>query len=213
MGIEYKEDSNVPTNPGIGIDLGIKTLAKCSDTNEYSNINKSDKVKKLEKRKRRLQRQVSCKYTKNKKGEKYCKTRNIIKSEKKLLVLNHRLTNIRHGHLHNATTEIVNRKPKFIVMEDLNVSGMMKNKYLSKFVQEQCFGEFYRQLEYKSKLNNIEFITADRYYPSSKMCSCCGNVKKDLKLSERTYRCDKCGLVMDRDLNASINLSRYNHSV
>lgn len=209
VGIECEEDSTVPTNPGIGIDLGIKTLAKCSDTNEYPNINKSNKVKRLEKRKRRLQRKGSRKYTKTKKGDKYCKTRNIIKSEKKLLVLNHRLTNIRHDHLHNATTEIVNRKPKFIVMEDLNVSGMMKNKHLSKSAQEQCFGEFYRQIEYKSKFNNIEFITADRYYPSSKMCSCCGNIKKDLKLSERTYRCDKCGLVIDRDFNASINLSRY----
>ena len=133
-----------------------------------------------------MQRKVPKKYLKNKKGASYCKTSNIIKSEKELLKLNHRLTNIRHNYLHQVTSEIVNRKPKFIVLEDLNVKGMMKNRHLAKAVQEQCFYEFYRQVQYKSLWNNIDFITADRWFPSSKLCSVCGNIKKDLKLSDRT---------------------------
>ena len=107
------------------------------------------------------------------------------------------------------TSEIVNRQPKFIVMEDLNVKGMMKNKHLAKAVQEQCFYEFYRQIQYKCQWNNIEFITADRYYPSSKKCICCGNIKKNLKLSDRVYHCDNCGNTVDRDYQASVNLMRY----
>ena len=142
VGIEVEESIEVPTNNGIGIDLGIKDLAICSDNNIYKNINKTKEVKRLKKKKRRLQRKVSRKYLMNKKGESYCKTSNIIKSEKKLLKLNHRLTNIRHNYLHEITTEIINRKPKFIVLEDLNVKGMMKNKHLSKVVQEQCFMNF-----------------------------------------------------------------------
>ena len=127
---------------GIGIDLGIKGFAVCSDKEEpYENINKTQKVKKLEKRKRRLQRSIARKYEKNKKGESYCKTKNIIKEEKELLKLHHRLTNLRQNHFHQTTTEIINRKPRFIVLEDLNVKGMMKNKHLSKAIQEQCFGE------------------------------------------------------------------------
>lgn len=150
---------------------------------------------------------------KNKKGNSYCKTRNIIKSEKELLKLNHRLTDIRHNYLHQITSEIINRKPKFIVLEDLNVKGMMKNRHLSKAVQEQCFYEFYRQMEYKCRWNNINFATADRFYPSSKLCSCCGNVKKDLKLSDRVYVCEECGNVIDRDYQASLNLKRYGESI
>ena len=132
-----------------------------------------------------------------------------MKSEKQLLKINHRLTNIRHNYLHQVTSEIISRKPKFIVLEDLNVKGMMKNKHLAKAVQEQCFYEFYRQIQYKCNWNNIEFITADRYYPSSKMCSCCGNIKKDLKLKDRTYICAECGNIIDRDYQASVNLKRY----
>lgn len=193
---------------GIGIDIGIKDLAICSDGNTYENINKSHKVKKLKKKQRRLQRKVSKKYIKNKKGESYCKTSNIIKSEKQLLKLNHRLTNIRHNYLHQTTSEIVSRKPKFIVLEDLNVKGMMKNKHLAKAVQEQCFYEFYRQLQYKSNWAGIEFITADKWFPSSKLCSECGNIKKELKLSDRIYICE-CGNEIDRDYNASVNLMKY----
>ena len=209
VGVECDENTECPCNKGIGIDIGIKDLAVCSDSKSYSNVNKTAKVRKLSKKKRRLQRKVSKKYHKNKKGVNYCKTRNIVKSEKKLLKVNHRLTNIRHNYLHQTTAEIVKRKPSFIVMEDLNVNGMMKNKHLAKAVQEQCFYEFYRQIQYKCKWNNIEFITADRYYPSSKICSCCGNIKKNLKLSDRIYKCDKCGLKIDRDLNASVNLANY----
>ena len=212
VGIEYEDSDTLPSNEGIGIDLGIKDLAICSDGSTYKNINKSQKVKKLEKRKRRLQRSVSRKYEKNKKGGSYCKTSNIIKREKELLKLNHRLTNIRQNYLHQTTTEIVKTKPSFICMEDLNVKGMMKNKHLSKAVQQQCFGEFRRQIEYKAMWNNIPVIIADRFFSSSKLCSCCGNIKKDLKLSDRIYRCE-CGNVIDRDYQAALNLKRYGENV
>ena len=208
VGIEYENSTAPPTNEGVGIDLGIKDLAICSDKNKYQNINKTQRVKKLEKRKRRLQRSISRKYENNKKGERYCKTNNIIKSEKELLKLNHRLTNIRQNYLHQTTSEIVKRKPSFICMEDLNVSGMMKNKHLSKAVQQQGFYEFRRQIEYKSEWNNIPVIIADRFFPSSKLCSCCGNIKKDLKLSDRIYKCE-CGNIIDRDYQASLNLKRH----
>ena len=193
---------------GIGIDLGIKDLAICSDATKYKNINKSQTVKKLEKRRRRLQRNVSRKYEQNKEKGKYCKTNNIVKKEKLLLKVNHRLTNIRKNYLHQTTSEIVNRKPRFICIEDLNVSGMMKNRHLSKAIQNQGFFEFRKQLEYKCKNNGIPLIVADRFYPSSKHCSCCGKIKKDLKLSDRIYRCE-CGNVIDRDFQASINLRVY----
>lgn len=214
VGMEYITHTETPTNKGIGIDLGIKNLAICSDMDEpYKNINKTQKIRKLKKKKRRLQRKISKKYLINKKGDSYCKTSNIIKAEKELLKLNHRLTNIRHNYLHQTTTEIINRKPKFIVLEDLNVKGMMKNKHLSEAVAEQCFYEFYRQIEYKASWNHIKFIAADRFYASSKICSCCGAIKKDLKLRDRTYKCDNCNTVMDRDKNASINLYNYGKSI
>lgn len=202
---DYKETLN---DDGIGIDLGIKDLAVCSDTTKYENINKRQTVKKLEKRKRRLQRNVSRKYEQNKEKGKYCKTNNIVKKEKLLLRVNHRLTNIRKNYLNQTTSEIVNRKPRFICIEDLNVSGMMKNRHLSKAVQNQGFFEFRKQLEYKCNNHGIQLIIADRFYPSSKLCSCCGNIKKDLRLSDRVYKCD-CGNVIDRDLQASINLKAY----
>ena len=166
------------------------------------------KVKKLEKQKRRLQRSISRSYEKNKKGESYCKTNNVIKKEKLLLKRNHRLTNIRKNHLNQTISEIVNRKPRFICIEDLNVSGMMKNRHLSKAVQEQGFFWFRKQLEYKCSDKGIQLIVADRFYPSSKLCSCCGNIKKDLKLSDREYRCE-CGNIIDRDFQVSINLKGY----
>jgi putative transposase len=213
VGIEYEDSTTIPSGQGIGIDLGVKDLAICSDEEEpYKNINKTNKVKKIKKKQRRLQRKVSRKYLKNKKGECYCKTSNIIKSEKKLLKVNKRLTNIRHNHIHQTTSEIVNRKPMFIVLEDLAVMNMMKNKHLSKAIQEQCLYEFYRQIQYKSSWNNIQFIEADRYFPSSKLCSCCGAIKKDLKLSDRIYTCD-CGNVIDRDYQAALNLKRYGENV
>ena len=212
VSIEVDNNTILPSNEGIGIDLGIKDLAICSDNNTYKNINKTQTVKKLEKRKRKLQRSVSRKYEKNKKGVCYCKTSNIIKREKELLKLNRRLTNIRHNYLHQITSEIVKRKPSFICIEDLNVSGMMKNRHLSKAVQEQCFYEFRRQIEYKSVWNNIPVIIADRFFPSSKLCSCCGAIKQDLKLSDRIYKCE-CGNVIDRDYQAALNLKRYGENV
>lgn len=212
VGIEVEDNTTIPKNEGIGIDLGIKDLAICSDGNTYKNINKTQKVKKLEKRKRRLQRSISRKYEKNKKGESYCKTSNIIKREKELLKIIKRLTNIRQNHRHQTTSEIIKREPSFICIEDLNVSGMMKNKHLSKAVQEQGFYEFRRQLEYKAEWNNIPVIIADRFFPSSKLCSCCGNIKKDLKLSDRIYKCE-CGNIIDRDFQASLNLKIYGENV
>ena len=208
VGIEYEYTKEQPSGEGVGIDLGIKDLAICSDENRYQNINRTQTVRKLEKRKRRLQRSISRKYEQNKKGESYCKTSNIIKKEKELLKVNHRLTNIRQNYLHQTTSEIMKREPSFICMEDLNVKGMMKNKHLSNAVQQQCFGEFRRQMEYKSAWKNIPVIIADRFFPSSKLCSCCGNIKKDLKLSDRIYKCE-CGNVIDRDYQASLNLKRY----
>lgn len=212
VGIEVDDNTIIPSNEGIGIDLGIKKLAVCSDENTYENINKTQKVKKLEKRKRRLQRSISRKYEKNKKGVSYCKTSNIIKREKELLKVTKRLTNIRQDYLHQITSEIVKRKPSFICIEDLNVSGMMKNKHLSKSIQQQKFYEFRRQIKYKSEWNNIPVIIADRFFPSSKLCSCCGHIKKDLKLSDRIYKCE-CGNIIDRDLNASLNLKKYGENV
>lgn len=212
VSIEMAETTNTPQTEGIGIDLGLKDLAICSDGNTYKNINKTYKVKKLEKRKRRLQRSVSRKYKINKKGERYCKTNNIIKREKELLRITKRLTNIRHNYLHQTTSETVKRKPSFICIEDLNVSGMMKNRHLSKAVQEQGFYEFRRQIEYKSNWNGIPVVIADGFFPSSKLCSSCGTIKKDLKLSDRIYKCE-CGNTIDRDYQASINLKTYGERV
>ena len=212
VGIEVDDNTIIPSNEGIGIDLGIKKLAVCSDENTYENINKTQRIKKLEKRKRRLQRSISRRYEKNKKGVSYCKTSNVIKREKELLKVTKRLTNIRQDYLHQTTSEIVKRKPSFICIEDLNVKGMMKNKHLSKAIQQQGFYEFRRQIEYKSEWNNIPVIIADRFFPSSKLCSCCGHIKKDLKLSDRIYKCE-CGNVIDRDFQASLNLKIYGENV
>ena len=212
VGVEVDITDTPASNEGIGVDLGIKDLVVCSNGSTYKNINKIQKVKKLEKRKRRLQRSISRRYEKNKKGVSYCKTCNIIKREKELLKIVKRLTNIRHNHIHQITSKIVKRKPSFICIEDLNVSGMIKNRHLSKAVQQQGFYEFRKQIEYKSEWSNIPVIIADRFFPSSKLCSCCGTIKKDLKLSDRTYKCE-CGNVIDRDFQASLNLQTYGENV
>lgn len=194
-------------NEGIGIDLGIKDLAIVSNIDKpFKNINKSKKVKKLEKRLKRKQRQISRKYQMNKKGKYFIKTNNIIKLQKQTSNINNQLTNIRHNYINNITTQLIKQKPSFITIEDLNIKGMMKNKYLSKSVVQQCFNEFRRQLEYKCLWNNIELRIVDRFYPSSKTCNCCGHIKKDLKLSDREFICPECGIVEDRDKNASYNL-------
>ena len=212
VSVEVEDNTTIPMNEGIGIDLGLKDLAVCSDGNTYKNINKTNKVKKIEKRKRRLQRSISRKYNMNKEGVRYKKTSNIIKREKELLKVIKRLTNIHHNHLHQTTSEIIKRKPSFICIEDLNVSGMMKNKHLSNAIYQQGFRNFRRQIEYKAKWNNIPVILADRFFPSSKLCSCCGMIKKDLKLSDRIYQCD-CGNIIDRDYQASLNLKKYGENV
>lgn len=212
VGIELSNSTDIPTNEGIGIDLGIKDLVVCSDGYTYKNINKIHKVRKIEKRQRRLQRSVSRRYEKNKKGERYCKTCNLIKRQKELLKITKRLTNIRRNHLHQTTSDILKRKPSFICIENLNVRGMMKNKHLSKAVHEQGFYELKRQILYKAERNHIPVIIANRFFPSSKLCSCCGHVKTDLKLSERIYKC-ACGNTVDRDIQASLNLKTYGENV
>ncbi len=208
VGIEQEEIKEELTDVSLGIDLGLKNLAICSDGTVYKNINKTNVVRKIEKRLKRLQRQVSKKYEQNKKGKEYVKTKNIVKLEKQIQLIHRRLTNIRNNHLHQTTTSIVKTKPYRVVIEDLNVKGMMKNKYLSDAIRKQGFNEFKRQLEYKCKFRGIELVIADRFYSSSKTCSQCGKIKTDLKLKDRVYKCN-CGLSIDRDLNASINLSRY----
>lgn len=162
----------------------------------------------LEKRLRRLQRKVSRKYLKNKEGNRFVKTCNIIKVEKQIRILHRKLNGIRNNHIHQATNAIVKTKPCRVVMETLNIKGMMKNRHLSKAIAKQKLYDFKLKLQYKCEKNSIEFVEADKWYPSSKLCSSCGDIKQDLKLSDRMYKCD-CGLVIDRDFNASINLSRY----
>lgn len=194
----------------VGIDLGVKDLAvvNCLDK-PIKNINKSVKVRKLKKKLKRLQRQVSRKYEANKNGNSYVKTNNIIKLENTIKLIHRKLSNIRDNHIHQATSSIIKQNPYRVVMEDLNASGLMKNKHLAKKIAEQKFYEFIRQMKYKCEFNGIEFIQADRFYPSSKLCSCCGSKNDNLKLKDRVYICDKCGLTIDRDKNASINLGRY----
>lgn len=208
LSIDKQRETHQLNNISLGVDLGLKDLAICSDGKRFKNINKSNSVKKKEKRLRRLQRKVSRKYQMNKKGGTFAKTCNIIKIEKEICLLQRKLSNIRKNHLHQSTTSIVKTKPRRIVIEDLNVSGMMKNKHLAKSIQKQGFYEFRRQLTYKCEWYGIELVVAGRYYPSSKTCYSCGNIKKDLKLSDRVYSCE-CGYIMDRDLNASMNLAKY----
>lgn len=193
----------------LGIDAGIKDLAVVSNGEIHKNINKTRSIKKADKKLKRLQRQASRQYEKNKKFKIKGKGENLLKLEKQINTTYKRLTNIRANHLHQTTFALVKNKPEYIVIEDLNVKGMMKNKHLSKAVASQCLREFRRQLEYKCEWYGIPLIIADRWYPSSKTCSCCGYVKKDLNLSDRVYRCSECSLVIDRDLNASINLREY----
>ena len=211
FGFEHGESqASLNEDLSIGIDLGISHLAIVNHLDKpIKNINKSKEVRRLKKKLKRLQRQVSRKYEMNKKGSKFVKTNNIIKLERQIKLVHRRLNNIRNNHIHQATSKIIKLNPYRVVMEGLNVSGMMKNKHLAEKIAEQKFYEFKRQMKYKCQFNKIEFALADRWYPSSKACSCCKNIKKDLKLSDRTYNCNVCGLVIDRDKNASINLGNY----
>ena len=178
VGIEQEENQEELTDISLGIDLGLKDLAICSDGTVYKNINKTYMVRKIEKRLKRLQKQVSRKYEKNKKGKEYVKTKNIIKLEKQIQQVHRRLANIRNNYLHQTTTNIVKTKPYRVVIEDLAVSDMMKNKHLSDAIRKQGFSEFRRQLEYKCNFRGIKLVVADRFYPSSKSCSQCGKIKK-----------------------------------
>jgi len=144
----------------------------------------------------------------NKEGSRFVKTCNIIKVEKQIRVLHRKLTGIRSNHIHQATTAIVKTKPCRVVVETLNIKGMMKNRHLAKAIAQQKLYDFKLKLQYKCEKHGIELVEVDKWFPSSKLCSSCGAIKKDLKLSDRVYRCE-CGLVLDRDYNASINLSRY----
>ena len=192
-----------------GVDLGIKNLAISSNGCVYKNINKTRKVKQLEKRKHHLQRKLSKKYEMNKNGNKFVKTNNIIKLEKQIRLIDRRLRNIRDTYIHQVTYDLVKTKPSQIVIEDLNIRGMMKNKHLSKAIQQQEFYKFRQYLTYKCQFYGICLTVADRFYPSSKTCSCCGSKKKFLSLKERTYICSECGLTIDRDFNAALNLRNY----
>lgn len=209
IGVEKENPIIELTDKIIGIDVGIKDLAICSNGMTFKNINKTRLVKKLEKRLRRLQRKISKKYELNKEGRKFAKTSKIIKLEKQIRLLHRKLSNIRNNHLHQTITKIVKTKPSRVVMETLNIKGMMKNKHLSKAIAQQGLYEFKRQLEYKCEFYSIEFVEADKWFTSSKTCSECGHIKAKLSLSERTYICGECGAVLDRDFNASMNLSRY----
>jgi putative transposase len=191
------------SSEGIGIDLGLKDLAIVSNGRTYKNINKSKRLKKLEKHLRREQRCLSRKYEYLKKGESTRK--NISKQKLRVQKLYHRIDNIRTDYINKTIAEIAKTKPSYITIEDLNVSGMMKNRHLSKAVASQKFYEFRAKLKTKCDSNGIELRVVDRFYPSSKLCHCCGSIKKDLKLYDRIYRC-ACGYVEDRDFNASLNL-------
>ena len=192
------------SNAGICIDLGLKDFAIVSNGKTYKNINKSAKLKKLEKQLIREQRSLSRKYENLKKGESTQKT-NIQKQRLKVQKLHHRIDNIRTDYINKTIAEIVKIKPSYITIEDLNVKGMMKNRHLSKAVASQKFYEFRTKLQAKCNENGIELRVVDRWYPSSKTCHCCGTVKKDLKLSDRIFKCS-CGYVEDRDFNAALNL-------
>ena len=192
------------SNEGIGIDLGLKDFAIVSNGKTYKNINKSAGLKKLEKQLVREQRCLSRKYENLKKGESTQKA-NIQKQRLKVQKLHHRIDNIRTDYINKTIAEIVKTKPSYITIEDLNISGMMKNKHLSKAVASQKFYEFRIKLQAKCKENGIELRVVDRWFPSSKTCHCCGAVRKDLKLSDRIFKCD-CGYTEDRDFNAALNL-------
>ena len=208
--VEEKKQENPQLHDfGLGIDLGVKEFAVISNGNVKKNINKTEKVKKLEKKLKREQRCLSRKYKdykkrKEKKGE--ATRQNIQKQVLKVQKLYQRMDNIRTDYINQCVNEIVKTKPSYITIEDLNVSGMMKNRHLSKAIAQQKFFEFRTKLITKCKEYGMEVRLIDRFYPSSKTCHCCGNMKRDLKLSDRTYICPKCGYTADRDFNASLNL-------
>ena len=193
---------------GIGIDLGIKDLAVVSNGQTFKNVNKSSKVKRLEKRLRREQRRLSRKYEfrKKKGGKTATVSANIKKQKLKVQKLHHRIDKIREDYENKTIHEIVKQKPRFITVEDLNVKGMMRNKHLAKAVAAQRFNRLLTKLNRKAQIIGIELRMVDRFYPSSKTCHACGHIHKGLKLKDRIYVCPECGYTEDRDFNASLNL-------
>ena len=209
MEVEDTVKASNTSTKGLGVDLGIKDTAICSNGKVFKNINKTKKVKKLKKKLKREQRKMSrsVEYSKSKKIKlKECK--NFNKKKLKVQKLFYRLNCIRDDYNNKIVDEITRAKLKYITIEDLKVSNMMKNKYLSKAIQEQNFYAIRTKLINKCKERNIELRLVDKFYPSSKICSCCGEIKKDLKLNDRIYKCCNCGLEIDRDYNASINLEK-----
>lgn len=209
VGVERESQAPELTSTPMGIDVGVKELATVSFGDEsfvFHNINKSREVRRQERRLKHLQRNVSRKYHQH--GN-YEKTNNILKAEAKVRRAQYRLANIRNNYRHQVTHKLVSKLPSAVVMETLNVCGMTKNRHLSKAVAQQGFFEFMTQLKYKCEEHSIAFIQVPQFYPSSKTCSNCGAIKRDLRLSERTFVCPECGHTLDRDLNAAINLARY----
>lgn len=197
------------TDKSLGIDLGIKELAVCSFGGEklvFHSINKTKRMKNLENKLKHIQRAISRKYRVN--GN-YDKTNGIIRYENILRGIFYRMSCIRENYTHQTTHYLVSLLPNKVIMEDLNIQGMIKNKHLSKHVCEQGLFRFITQMRYKCAWYGIDFVQVDRFYPSSKTCSNCGHIKKDLKLSDRIYRCPECGLEIDRDFNAALNLEKY----
>lgn len=200
------EQSLKPKTQAIGIDLGIKDFAVCSNGMVFKNINKTRAIKKLEKKLKREQRKLSRKYEILKKRGGTATKQNISKQKLKVARLHERLTNIRTDYINKVVSQLIEQNPSSITIEDLNIKGMMSNKHLSKSISQQKFYEFRVKLTDKCNQNDIELRIVDRWYPSSKTCSQCGSYKSDLKLSDRTYKCNECGIEIDRDFNASLNL-------
>lgn len=209
---EIEELNSLDLDVVIGVDLGVRKLAVTSEGRIYKNINETDRVKMLERRKARLQRKLSKKYQINKRENKLIKTNNILKLEQQIRLIDRRLKNIRETHIHTITNDLVKTKPSIIVIEDLNVSQMLKDKYLSKSIKDCCFYKFRSFLEYKCRYYGIRLTVADRYYASSKICSVCNSINTHLGSNE-IYICPHCGRVIDRDLNAAINLRNYGLSL
>lgn len=208
---------------GIGVDLGVKDLAVCSDGTVYPNLNKTDYVRKLKKRERHLQRVISRRYKANnpgiakadntqKKGKRYRRSRDTQKAVKRHLKTQRRITNILQNHVAEAVRDILAKRPEFVVLEDLDIKDMLKNHKIAKAIAAQRFGLFRTLMQQASQKAGTRLIIAGRWFPSSKTCHNCGFIKRDLKLQDRTYHCPVCGLNVDRDLNAALNLRNYGYT-
>ena len=209
VGVDCESQAPILTDKPMGIDLGVKELAVVAFGDEqivFHNENKSKKVRQLRRKLKHLQRNLARKYRTN---SSYEETNAVKELKDQIKRLYFHIANIQRDYIHQTTHALVSLLPRMVTMEDLNVKGMMKNRCNSRAIGEQCFYEFIRQMKYKCEWNGIEFFQVDRFYPSSKTCSCCGTIKKDLRQGDRTYICKECGTVIDRDYNAAINLMKY----